>query len=192
MTQREITVLTDVALITCIVQKGLAEPMVDAAREAGAQGATVYYARGSGVRERLGILGIVVPGVALLGAAVSGHVAVQFEHGVRHVLHHPLHDAGFHHAHHRQVRRQRGEVELVDAGAGGEQQLQVRKLRPQVGRRHPGGKVPRFVRVADLGPEPEVDLRRVAAEDVGPLLAALAVGLVDEDRPHQRFNPGPG
>ncbi|HLA79858.1 MAG TPA: P-II family nitrogen regulator [Vicinamibacteria bacterium] len=60
MAQREITVLTDVALITCIVQKGLAEQMVDAAREAGAQGATVYYARGSGVRERLGILGIAV------------------------------------------------------------------------------------------------------------------------------------
>jgi nitrogen regulatory protein PII len=60
MAQREITVLTDVALITCIVQKGLADPMVDAAREAGAQGATVYYARGSGIRERLGILGIAV------------------------------------------------------------------------------------------------------------------------------------
>jgi hypothetical protein len=128
----------------------------------------------------------------LLRAPVGGHVTVQVEHGVRHVLHHPLHDAGFHHAHHRQVRRQRGEVELVDAGAGGEQQLQVRKLRPQVGRRHPGGKVARFVRVADLGPEPEVDLRRVAAEDLGPLLAALAVGLVDEDRPHQRLTPGPG
>jgi nitrogen regulatory protein PII len=60
MTQREITVLTDVALITCIVQKGLADAMVEAAREAGAQGATIYYARGSGVRERLGVLGIAV------------------------------------------------------------------------------------------------------------------------------------
>jgi nitrogen regulatory protein P-II 1 len=60
MDQREITVLTDVTLITCIVQKGLADPMVDAAREAGAQGATVHYARGSGIRERLGILGIAV------------------------------------------------------------------------------------------------------------------------------------
>lgn len=57
---REITVLTDVSLITCIVQKGLADAMVEAAREAGAQGATVYYARGSGVRERLGVLGIAV------------------------------------------------------------------------------------------------------------------------------------
>ena len=60
MAQREITVLTDVVLVTCIVQKGLADAMVDAAREAGAQGATVYYARGSGIRERLGILGIAV------------------------------------------------------------------------------------------------------------------------------------
>jgi nitrogen regulatory protein PII len=60
MAEREITVLTDVSLITCIVQKGLADQMVTAARDAGAQGATVYYARGSGVRERLGILGIAV------------------------------------------------------------------------------------------------------------------------------------
>lgn len=42
------------------MQKGLADQMVAAARDAGAQGATVYYARGSGVRERLGILGIAV------------------------------------------------------------------------------------------------------------------------------------
>ena len=57
---REITVLTDVALITCIVQRGVAENIVEAAREAGAQGATVYFAHGSGVRERLGILGVAV------------------------------------------------------------------------------------------------------------------------------------
>jgi nitrogen regulatory protein P-II 1 len=60
MNQRQITVLTDVALITCIVQKGAADAIVKAAREAGAQGATVYYARGSGVRERLGLLGVAV------------------------------------------------------------------------------------------------------------------------------------
>ena len=57
---REITVLTDVSLITCIVQKGIADKIVNAAREAGAQGATIHYARGSGVRERLGILGLAV------------------------------------------------------------------------------------------------------------------------------------
>ncbi len=60
MKQREITVLTEVVLITCIVEKGLAAPIVRAARAAGAQGATVYYARGSGVRERLGLLGVAV------------------------------------------------------------------------------------------------------------------------------------
>jgi len=57
---REITVLTDVALITCIVQKGLAGRHRQGRREAGAQGATVYYARGSGIRERLGLLGVAV------------------------------------------------------------------------------------------------------------------------------------
>jgi len=58
--EREITVLTDAALVTCIVQRGLADKIVAAAREAGAQGATVYYARGSGVRERLGLLSVAV------------------------------------------------------------------------------------------------------------------------------------
>jgi nitrogen regulatory protein PII len=57
---RDIIVLTDVALITCIVQRGMADTIVDAAQDAGAQGATVYYARGSGVRERLGVLGLTV------------------------------------------------------------------------------------------------------------------------------------
>jgi len=60
MKKREITVLTDVALITCIVQRGLGEIIVKAARDAGAQGATVYYAKGSGVRERLGLLGVAI------------------------------------------------------------------------------------------------------------------------------------
>jgi nitrogen regulatory protein PII len=57
---RAITVLTDASLITCIVQRGLADDIVKAAQEAGAQGATIYYARGSGVRERLGVLGVTV------------------------------------------------------------------------------------------------------------------------------------
>lgn len=59
-TKRSITILTDVRLITCIVQRGLGDTIVQAARDAGAQGATVYYARGSGVRERLGMLGVAV------------------------------------------------------------------------------------------------------------------------------------
>ena len=60
MSKQEITILTDVALITCIVQRGIADEIVHAAQEAGAQGATVYYARGEGVRERLGVLGLAV------------------------------------------------------------------------------------------------------------------------------------
>ena len=60
MSLREITVLTDIALITCIVQRGVADTIILAAREAGAQGATVHFARGMGVRERLGIMGVAV------------------------------------------------------------------------------------------------------------------------------------
>ncbi|OGH59244.1 MAG: transcriptional regulator [Candidatus Lindowbacteria bacterium RIFCSPLOWO2_12_FULL_62_27] len=60
MTKRQITVLTDVTLITCIVQRGVADKIVKAATEAGAQAATVFFARGTGIRERLGILGVAV------------------------------------------------------------------------------------------------------------------------------------
>ena len=60
MSARELIVLTDVALITCIAQRGAADAIVKAAQEAGAQGATIHYARGLGVRERLGVLGVAV------------------------------------------------------------------------------------------------------------------------------------
>ena len=60
MAKREITSLIDVTLITCIVQRGLANKMVEAARDVGAQGATVHFAKGTGIRERLGVLGAAV------------------------------------------------------------------------------------------------------------------------------------
>ncbi len=60
MPQREMVILTDASLITCVVQKGLADEVVKAAQEGGAQGATIYYGRGTGVRERLGILGLTI------------------------------------------------------------------------------------------------------------------------------------
>ena len=60
MSKREFTVLTDVSMITCIVQRGKADEVVQAAQDAGAQGATIYYGYGSGVRERLGLLGLAV------------------------------------------------------------------------------------------------------------------------------------
>lgn len=57
---RRIPILIDVCLITCIVQRGKADAVVEAAIGVGAEGATVYYARGTGVRERLGLLSIAV------------------------------------------------------------------------------------------------------------------------------------
>lgn len=57
---RQVTTLVDVELITCIVQKGMADSITKAAFEAGAQGATINYAKGSGVREKLGIIGVAV------------------------------------------------------------------------------------------------------------------------------------
>ncbi len=60
MTKREIIALTDVSLITCVVQRGMANKIIEAARAAGSQGATVNFAKGMGIRERLGILGVAV------------------------------------------------------------------------------------------------------------------------------------
>ena len=60
MSTREFTVLTDVSMITCVVQRGKAEGVVQAAQDAGAHGATIYFGNGTGVRERLGLLGLAV------------------------------------------------------------------------------------------------------------------------------------
>ncbi len=58
--KREMVVLTDVSLITAIVQRGKADKVVKAAQETGAQGASIHYAHGRGVRERLGVLGLAI------------------------------------------------------------------------------------------------------------------------------------
>ena len=47
-------------LITCVVQRGKADKVAKAAVEAGAAGATIFYARGMGLRERLGLLGLAI------------------------------------------------------------------------------------------------------------------------------------
>jgi len=60
MSSREMVVLTDVALITASVQRGNADDVVKAAQEAGAQGASIHYAHGRGVRERLGLWGLAI------------------------------------------------------------------------------------------------------------------------------------
>ena len=51
---------TNLHLITCTVQRGKADEVVKAAMKAGAPGATIYFARGMGIRERLGLLRIVI------------------------------------------------------------------------------------------------------------------------------------
>ena len=61
MSDQDITYLTDVNLLTCVVQSGFSETILKAARDVGAKaGALSHHARGTGVRERLGILGIAV------------------------------------------------------------------------------------------------------------------------------------
>ncbi|OFZ56554.1 MAG: hypothetical protein A2428_10645 [Bdellovibrionales bacterium RIFOXYC1_FULL_54_43] len=47
-------------LITCIIQRGKGDSIGKAAIAAGAGGATVFFARGMGLRERLGLLGLAI------------------------------------------------------------------------------------------------------------------------------------
>jgi nitrogen regulatory protein PII len=47
-------------LITCVVQRGKADKVAKAALEAGAGGATIFFGRGMGLRERLGLLGLAI------------------------------------------------------------------------------------------------------------------------------------
>ena len=60
MAGRQITYLTDAMMITCIVQASQADKVVKAAQNVGAQGATVTYARGTGIRERMGLMGVTI------------------------------------------------------------------------------------------------------------------------------------
>jgi len=59
-TMQTMTVLTDVCLISCIVQRGLADAVVEAAQDAGAHGATIYYGQGTGEQQLLGVLSVAV------------------------------------------------------------------------------------------------------------------------------------
>jgi len=55
-----VTYFTDVVLITCIVAHGRGDEAIKVARDIGVGGAIVYHAHGTGLRERLGLLGIAV------------------------------------------------------------------------------------------------------------------------------------
>ncbi|MFV2056477.1 MAG: P-II family nitrogen regulator [Thiohalomonadales bacterium] len=60
MKDKSITYLSDAVIITCVVAAGKSDHILKLAREVGAVGGLVYQARGTGVRERLGLLGIAV------------------------------------------------------------------------------------------------------------------------------------
>ena len=60
MNERSITYLSDAFLITCVLQKEVAGDVLAAAKNIGAQGATISYARGTGIRERMGLLGVTI------------------------------------------------------------------------------------------------------------------------------------
>ena len=60
MAKRNVTYLTDALLITCVIQKDQAELVLEAAKHAGAQGATISYAQGTGIRERMGLIGVTI------------------------------------------------------------------------------------------------------------------------------------
>jgi len=47
-------------MIMAIIQRGKADKTVSAAIQAGAPAATVFYGRGQGIRERLGLLGLAI------------------------------------------------------------------------------------------------------------------------------------
>lgn len=47
-------------LITCIVEKGKAEGIIEEALRKGAQGATYYDAKGRGIREKIGVSGMFI------------------------------------------------------------------------------------------------------------------------------------
>ena len=55
-----LTYLTDAVLITAVVGAGRADLLLSAMREVGASGGLVHHARGTGVRERFGLLGVAI------------------------------------------------------------------------------------------------------------------------------------
>jgi len=82
MSQDSMIILTDAVLITAIVQRGMADLVVRTAQEAGAQGATIFHAQGTGVRQkRLGVLGLTISAdkEVIYIVAPSDHADVIFE-----------------------------------------------------------------------------------------------------------------
>ena len=60
MTEKEAQGRGGAELITCVVQRGHGDKVAKAAAQAGAKGATIFFARGIGARDSLGLLGLAI------------------------------------------------------------------------------------------------------------------------------------
>ena len=60
MSDAQGTASSEVYMITCVVERGKGDKVTRAALDAGAGGATAFFARGTGTRERLGLLGLAI------------------------------------------------------------------------------------------------------------------------------------
>ena len=60
MKRENMTYVTDASLVSCVVPAGKGDVVLKAARDLGVGGGIVYHGRGTGIRERLGLLGIAV------------------------------------------------------------------------------------------------------------------------------------
>jgi len=60
MKRENVTYVTGASLVSCVVPLGRADAVLKAARDLGVSTGIVHHGRGTGVRERLGMLGIAV------------------------------------------------------------------------------------------------------------------------------------
>lgn len=60
MSNKHISEVVGVKLITCIVERGNADAIIKHVLELGGVGATTYFARGRGVREQMGVWGVAI------------------------------------------------------------------------------------------------------------------------------------
>ena len=82
-------------LIVTIVSKGWSEKVIKVAREAGAQGATVLHARGSGLHDIIGKLGIAIePEKELVLNVVPANMADAIVAAISHAINIEKHGAG--------------------------------------------------------------------------------------------------
>ena len=57
MSESNVAYLTDVSILTCVIETGFSDVILKAARDVGAKlGCITHHARGIGARERFGIL----------------------------------------------------------------------------------------------------------------------------------------